>query len=119
MNSGQRLRLAFDIHLPLSAYLPEEQVFRLLANIEKTGSISRSAKAVGMSYSTAWRRLKESEAGLGTELLAHKKGGAGGGGTMLTKEGSIILNKYSKMMEDAEQLVKKCCLEYFPPKDKL
>lgn len=114
MSSSQKWRIAVDIDLPDSGYLPDTQAIRLLADIQRTGSINRSAKGQGLSYATAWRCLKEAESGLGMRLLVPKKGGPGGGGTALTPQGSSFVEKYVAMLDEVEQLVGACFVRYFP-----
>lgn len=97
----------------VSGYLPSTQAISLLNGIRKTGSINRSAKALGLSYSTAWRCLKETEDGISIRLLAPQKGGSGGGGTALTPEGSEFVEKYTSMLEEAGQLVIECYMRHF------
>lgn len=110
----QRRNIAIDIDLAPGVYLPDAQAVRLLADVEKTGSINRSAKELGLSYATAWRCLKEAETGLRMPLLAPRKGGAGGGGTRLTPQGSSFVGAYTDMLNEAEQLVSECFRRHFP-----
>lgn len=46
----------------------------LLREIERTGSLAGAARALEMSYRTAWGRLKKLESALGQELV-EKQGG--------------------------------------------
>ncbi|GAF99801.1 unnamed protein product, partial [marine sediment metagenome] len=53
---------------------------RLLRCIEKTGSLTEAAEALGMSYRGLWGRLGQMERRLGVKLVTRKAGGRGGGG---------------------------------------
>lgn len=112
--NGRNQSISISIELENGAYLPDTQAIRLLADIRKTGSISRAANKQEMSYATAWRRLKEAEAALGMTLLLPQKGGARGGGTRLTEQGGSFVVAYINMLNEAERLVGECVARHFP-----
>ncbi|OXH85109.1 molybdenum-dependent transcriptional regulator, partial [Burkholderia multivorans] len=56
----------------------------LLAAIGDTGSITRAAKAVGLSYKAAWDAIDTMNNLAGEPLVVRSTGGKGGGGTTLT-----------------------------------
>lgn len=56
----------------------------LLAAIGETGSITRAAKAVGLSYKGAWDAIDTMNNLAGEPLVLRATGGKGGGGTTLT-----------------------------------
>lgn len=114
MNSTKKVSVTIDVAPANVGFIPDAYVVYLLAGIRRTGSINRSAKSLGLSYSTAWRGLREAEDGLGVKLLAPKKGGPGGGGTALTPEGNDLVERYLRMIDEAEQFVNACCRRYFP-----
>ncbi|MDL2274448.1 LysR family transcriptional regulator [Oscillospiraceae bacterium OttesenSCG-928-G22] len=114
MNSSQKWQITVDIPPPDGGYLPDTQTVLLLADIQRTGSINRSAKEKRLSYATAWRCLKEAEAGLGMRLLVPQKGGAGGGGTALTPQGRDFVRKYIEMLTEVKRLASECFARYFP-----
>jgi molybdate transport system regulatory protein len=69
----------------------------LLQLIHETGSISKAAKSMGMSYKKAWDMVE----GLNTNarkpyVIAHK-GGEKGGGTEVTPAGLEMLKAYQKL----------------------
>ena len=72
---------------------------RLLALIEKHGSILRAAKILGMPYSRAWETIARIERTLGTRIVEARRGGRGGGGTILTDEGLKLLRTYTNFFE--------------------
>jgi molybdate transport system regulatory protein len=62
----------------------------ILENIEKTGSINRTAKVMKMSYKGVWSKIKVSEDYLQMRLVdTDRKTGAS-----LTAEGKALLEKY-------------------------
>ena len=66
----------------------------LLAGVRTTGSLSASAKAMGMSYTKAMRILHDAERALGFPLTVRSIGGEKGGSSSLTPEGEDFLNRY-------------------------
>lgn len=63
----------------------------ILRQIGSTGSISRAARAVGVSYKAAWQAVDTLTNLAGTPLVARAVGGAGGGGAQLTEAGHQLL----------------------------
>ena len=77
-----------------------EKLFRLLAAIADSGSISQAARRVGMSYKGAWEVIDRAN-NLSPEILVDSAtGGRAGGGTRLTQAGMELLNLYSGLLEE-------------------
>ena len=76
----------------------------ILENIEKTGSINRTAKLMKMSYKAAWSKIKATESYYKIKIVEtdRKKG------TCLTEEGKDLLEKYrllkSKCTEEENRI---------------
>ncbi|WP_130812806.1 NTP transferase domain-containing protein [Olsenella sp. Marseille-P4559] len=66
----------------------------LLSGVRETGSLSASAKAMGMSYTKAMRILHDAEHALGCPLTVRSIGGEKGGSSNLTPEGEEFLRRY-------------------------
>ena len=58
---------------------------KLLEAIDQTGSISRAAEKMKVTYHRAWEKLHEMEEGLGYKLINAQVGGAGGGGDLMKR----------------------------------
>ena len=76
---------------------------RLLRLIDETGSLSDAAAAMDLSYRRAWGKLKEIEQNMGVKLVDTAVGGAGGGGSRLTAEGRLIIERFERFRATAEQ----------------
>ena len=74
----------------------------LLAGVAETGSIRRTAAAMGMSYNKAWNILRACENELGFALLDRQAGGAHGGGARLTEAGTDMLARYKAFENEAQ-----------------
>ena len=66
----------------------------LLTRIRETGSVSAAAGAMGMSYRRAWSLVSEANKAFRAPLVELSRGGEGGGGARLTKEGEAVLASY-------------------------
>jgi len=69
----------------------------LLRSIEATGSISASARAVGMSYRRAWLLVDTMNRCFREPVVASTAGGTGGGGARLTAFGTRVLERFESM----------------------
>jgi len=69
----------------------------LLEAIAATGSISASAKRLGMSYRRAWLLVDTMNRCFREPLVASTTGGSGGGGARVTAFGERALERYRAM----------------------
>lgn len=67
----------------------------LLAQIAACGSITRAAKAVGISYKSAWDAIDAMNNLAGEPLVERLAGGKGGGGTRLTPRGAQLVGNFA------------------------
>ncbi len=72
----------------------------LLEKIDELGSISSAAKAVGISYKTAWHLVNMMNNLSEKPLVDRVTGGKGGGGTMLTNEGKKVIEQFRVVQEE-------------------
>src|SRR6188472_341124 len=66
----------------------------LLAAIDTERSITKAAKAAGMSYRRAWTMIQEVNEAAGETLVSAAVGGKEGGGARLTDNGRLALEVY-------------------------
>jgi len=72
----------------------------LLEKIDELGSITKAAKAVGISYKTAWDLVNMINNMAEKPLVDRLTGGKGGGGTTLTAEGKEVIRKFRVVEEE-------------------
>jgi molybdate transport system regulatory protein len=72
---------------------------RLLQEIERQGSLTEAAAALGISYRKAWGDLRKAEECLQKQLIERFRGGRGGGQTTLTGDGRELVKRYSQFQE--------------------
>jgi molybdate transport system regulatory protein len=66
----------------------------LLEGIERTGSLSQAARALGMSYRRAWMLLDAVNSSFATPAAISRTGGEHGGGATLTPLGRRLIRAY-------------------------
>ena len=84
-------------------FLGEGRV-ELLKAIEKTGSLSKAAKILGMSYNKAWKLIDSFNNTTEKPVVVKNTGGKGGGGTKITP--------YGKQLIDAFERINKNCWKF-------
>lgn len=76
--------------------------FDLLVLTDETGSLHQAAKIMGMSYNKAWRAMRQAEDHLGIKLLTRRTGGAEGGGSVLTDDGVMLMERFRAFLDEAD-----------------
>lgn len=66
----------------------------LLKGIEDTGSLSKAAKSLGMSYKKAWSLIDAVNSRAQQPVITTSVGGKGGGGAKLTPYGKSLVNAF-------------------------
>ncbi|HSC84136.1 MAG TPA: TOBE domain-containing protein, partial [Pseudomonas sp.] len=79
----------------------------LLARIADTGSITQAAKAMGMSYKSAWDAVDAMNNAAGSALVQRSAGGKGGGGTRLTAAGQQLIESYRRYQEEHQRFLER------------
>jgi len=77
----------------------------LLEAIDRCGSISGAARAVGISYKTAWDAVDAVNNAAEKPLVLRAAGGVGGGGTMLTEEGKETVRLYRVLQGEHQRFL--------------
>lgn len=84
---------------------PSERKLLLLEKIDELGSITKAAKAAGLSYKAAWDAVDDVNAASETEVVSSKTGGAGGGGARLTPHGREVLKVLRAIDDEHRRLL--------------
>ncbi|MBP2313295.1 winged helix-turn-helix domain-containing protein [Azospirillum soli] len=75
----------------------------LLEEIDRTGSISAAARALGMSFRRAWFLVETMNTAFRDPVVRTNVGGREGGGTGLTPFGQEVISRYRLMEEEARR----------------
>jgi len=84
-----------------------EKRIELLHAIEKYGSISKAAKAVPMSYKSAWEAVDTMNALSPEPIVCRETGGKDGGGTTITEYGKQLLENYAILKEEHKRFLER------------
>jgi molybdate transport system regulatory protein len=84
-----------------------EKRIELLHAIEEHGSISKAAKAVPMSYKSAWEAVDTMNALSPEPIVCRETGGKDGGGTTITAYGQQLLKNYALLKEEHSRFLEK------------
>ena len=72
---------------------------RLLKAIEETGSLSKAAKQLNMSYKKAWGLIDAVNSRAEKAVVTTNIGGKSGGGSVLTEYGKTLVKTFDKINE--------------------
>ncbi|MDU9401340.1 TOBE domain-containing protein [Pseudomonas sp. zfem004] len=81
------------------------QRIALLQHVAEQGSITRAAKAAGISYKAAWDAIDELNNLATQPLVERSTGGRGGGGARLSAEGERVLRLYQRLQALQSELL--------------
>ena len=73
----------------------------LLEEIERSGSLSKAARNLKMSYRRAWLLLEDLNRTLGQAVTTASVGGAGGGGAHITPFGQHVVAAFREIEQNA------------------
>ncbi len=91
----------------------------LLEAIRDTGSMTRAAQAVGISYKTAWDRVQGMNNVSRLPLVERSTGGAGGGGTVLTPHALALVAAFRELEQAHAQVLSRLPASLAQPRDLL
>lgn len=108
MSSSANLELSDQDSLWLSKdrthFLSRTRI-ALLEKIHELGSLSKAARAVRISYRTAWNAVDNMNRLSGDPLVLTATGGKHGGGSKLTSKGKELIQVYSVVEGEHEQFI--------------
>jgi molybdate transport system regulatory protein len=79
----------------------------LLELIDKTGSIAKAAKSMGMSYKKAWDIVNNLNAQGHKPYVISHQGGEKGGGAEITAAGKKVIRAYKQLAKQLNSIVGK------------
>lgn len=88
---GGKVVLRLSDGEPLTVSL---STFEILDGVRRYGSLSQACRETGVTLKTALKWLRSLEARLGYRLLDARRGGKGGGGSVLTEQALKLLQGY-------------------------
>lgn len=107
MTSGnQDLGVELRLNMQKQNFLGDRRV-ELLEQIDATGSISKAAKVIGMSYKAAWDAVDTMNNLSSKPLIIRNAGGARGGGSEVTRYGRSLITAYRALQNEYELVLQR------------
>lgn len=88
----------------------------ILDAIDRHGSLAAAADALGMSYRALWGRVRRAESRLGYPLIESHAGRGGSSGSVLTRRGRELLERYRALLARVSAAVDEGFGEIFGPR---
>ena len=99
----QELRYNFSLRLYFEGKAFGPGLAALLHGVDETSSLQKAAASMDMAYSKAWKILKNAEEVWGLKLTDREIGGKNGGGSVLTREGRLLLEAYDGFVTESRE----------------
>jgi len=80
---------------------------QLLENIKKTGSITKAAKLMKMSYRQAWQMIEDLNKRANKPMVEKILGGVGGGGAKVTQAGDKAIKLFYTLEDKIKTYIEK------------
>ena len=93
---GYKIKSRIWIECEENVLLGEGRVL-LLKAIQKTGSLSKAAKSLNISYKKAWQLLDSVNKSAKEPVTINSVGGKGGGGAELTDYGKSLVKTFDEI----------------------
>lgn len=77
----------------------------LLLKIDELGSLRKAAGSMNLSYTKAWNMILNLETGLGIKVIEKQIGGKDGGGSILTEEARVLIQKFEEFEIEVEESI--------------
>lgn len=85
----------------------------LLEEIEASSSVMEACSRMDISYSKAWKLIRQAEDGLGEKLVLRKSGGSNGGTAQLTDFAETFIKKFRKTEKQVSEYARRTVLKNF------
>ncbi|MGD0493900.1 MAG: LysR family transcriptional regulator [Steroidobacteraceae bacterium] len=105
MTDALRVRFRIDFGAQCSVGIGK---IELLEAIDRTGSLSQAARAIGMSYRRAWLLMADLNSSFDAPVVDTATGGAHGGGAVLTPFGARLVQRYRQLESSLQPLANRC-----------
>ena len=95
----------FWIETPSGRFLVKGRV-ELMERIIEHGSISKAAKAMGITYKKAWDLINSMNSQSVKPLVVTQTGGGGGGGAVVTEEGMLAISLFNALRQRLDEFMR-------------
>ncbi|NIJ52519.1 winged helix-turn-helix domain-containing protein [Dyadobacter arcticus] len=105
MNRNTEIRIRHWVFIDETKFFGPGR-YELLEHIAETGSISKAATAMGLSYKKAWAMVDAMNTLGSSPYVITQKGGTHGGGAIITETGKQVMEAYKKLDEKFLEVAK-------------
>ena len=112
-HNEQLVRPVVQVSLAREKVFFDSRAAMLLRLIDETQSVRTACQRMQMSYSSGWNVIRTLESQLGRSLILRSQGGAGGGKSSLSADGSLLLARYEAYSEAVRSRAGALFDEYF------
>ena len=112
VGDGKKLRMELNVCLGTDEMVFDASTATLMELISITGSMRSACQAMHISYTKAWKKMRQVEEKFHTHILQRNVGGTEGGSTRLTDTGMCLLENYDRMMKELEMISKELFQKY-------
>ena len=112
-HNSQLIRPEAEVTLSKEKPFFDARTAMLLSLIDETSSVRKACQRMQLSYTSGWNTLNATEEQLGYPLVERCQGGPGGGKSVLTRQGRILLDRYSRFRADVKAAADRLFDAYF------
>lgn len=112
-HNSQLIRPETEVFLSREKPFFDARTAMLLSLIDETSSVRKACQRMQLSYSSGWNTLNATEEQLGYPLVERCQGGPGGGKSVLTHQGKLLLERYSRFRADVKTAADRLFDAYF------
>jgi molybdate transport system regulatory protein len=107
------MKVAYKIWIDHNGKVFGDGPNEILKGVEKTGSLHQVAEQMGMSYSKAWKLIRNIEQKLGFPLLDRRVGGQSGGGSQITPQAKELMLCYARFRRETKGTIERIFQKQF------
>ncbi len=107
------MKVAYKIWIDHNGKVFGDGPNEILKGVEKIGSLHQVAEQMGMSYSKAWKLIRNIEQKLGFPLLDRRVGGRSGGGSQITPQAKELMLRYGRFQREAKGAIEQIYQKQF------
>ncbi len=113
MSSYQNMDISVKVVVGRGGHVFGPGTSRLLAEIDKCGSVRHAAESMDISYGKTWKMIRDIEEALGKPVVERQQGGPTGGSASVTKAGQELIERYDQVVADIKAYAEKKFRETF------
>jgi len=103
LHNSQLVRPVISVALSKEKNFFDSRIAMLLSLVDETHSVRAAGQRMQLSYSSCWNMIRRLEEQLSYSLIERSQGGSGGGSSVLTEKGKLLLERYNGYVKALEK----------------